>query len=121
MITMNTMKKLMKNKWAMLGIGAVIVVVLVAVGVYMMNSKKAQEGTGPEITAEEEAIEMKPEEIGLELTPNAAVTEVTMKINDVSKFTAFDYEMSYDALVNDELVPRGAIGSGEVNPGDSSI
>ena len=121
MITMNTMNKLMKNKLVLLGIGVVIVVIVVALGIYFMNSKKAEVGTGPEITAEEEAIQMNPEDIGLELTPNAAVTEVTMKITDVTKFTAFDYEMSYDALVNDESVPRGAIGSGEVNPGDTSI
>jgi flagellar basal body-associated protein FliL len=63
---MNTMKNLMKNKLALIGIGAVIVVIVVAVGLYLMNSKKAKEGTGPVVTSEEEAVQMKPEDIGLE-------------------------------------------------------
>ena len=121
MITMNTMKNLMKNKLALIGIGAVIVVIVVAVGLYLMNSKKAKEGTGPVVTSEEEAVQMKPEDIGLELSPNAAVTEVTMKIGDTSKFSHFDYEMSYDAIVEGEAVPRCAIGSGDINPGETSI
>jgi hypothetical protein len=64
---------------------------------------------------------MKPEDIGLELSPNPSLTEVEMKISDVSKFKSFDYEMNYDAIVDGESVPRGAIGSGDVNPGDTSI
>ena len=118
---MDTMNKLRNNRWALLGIGAVIIVAVVTGAVFMMNSKKVREGKGPEITAEEQAIQMKPEEIGLELTPNTAVTEVAMKINDVSKFTHFDYEMSYDAIVGEAAVPRGAIGSGDVNPGETSV
>lgn len=121
MVTINTMGKLMKNKLVLIGVGAVVVVILVAGALYLTNSKKAQVGTGPVVTAEEEAIQMKPEQIGLELTPNKANTEVAMKINDVSKFTHFDYEMSYDAIVDGQSVPRGAIGSGDINPGETSI
>ena len=106
---------------ALIGIGAVVVVVGVALFMFVQNTKKAKEATGPEPTVEEEAVSMKPEEIGLELTPNKDNTEVNMKISDVSKFTAFDYEMSYDAEVDGEVVPRGALGSGEVEAGESSI
>lgn len=115
------MNKLLQNKMALIGIGAVVVVVGVALFMFVQNTKKAKEATGPEPTVEEEAVSMKPEEIGLELTPNKDNTEVNMKISDVSKFTAFDYEMSYDAEVDGEVVPRGALGSGEVEAGESSI
>lgn len=115
------MNKLLQNKMALIGIGAVVVVVGVALLMFVQNTKKAKEATGPEPTVEEEAVSMKPEEIGLELTPNKDNTEVNMKISDVSKFTAFDYEMSYDAEVDGEVVPRGALGSGEVEAGESSI
>jgi len=115
------MNKLLKNKMALIGIGAVVVVVGIAVFMFIQNTKKAKEATGPAPTVEEEAISMNPEDIGLVLTPNKDNTEVNMKIGDVSKFTAFDYEMSYDAEVDGEVVPRGALGSGEVKEGESSI
>lgn len=106
---------------ALLGVGAVIIVVGVAIFMFIQNTKKAKEASGPTPTVEEEAVSMNPEDIGLVLTPNKDNTEVNMKINDVSKFTTFDYEMSYDAEVDGEVVPRGALGSGEVKDGESSI
>ncbi len=114
------MKKLLENKLALIGIGAVVVVALVAGFLFMQNSKKSEVVTEEEMM-EEEAIEISPEDIGLVLTPNAAGTEVVMEITDVSKFDSFEYEMNYDAEVDGEVVPRGAIGSGEVNPGETSI
>src|SRR5690349_20702102 len=117
---MVNMKDLMKNKWAMGGIVAVIVVVVVA-GVVFMQNKNSTKSPTTEQSTEEQGIEMKPEDIGLELIPNANNTEVTMKISDTSKFDSFEYEMNYDAVVDGETVPRGAIGSGDVNPGETSI
>lgn len=114
------MKNLMKNKMALIGIAAVVVVVAVA-GFIFISQQKSVKAPVVEQTPEEQAVEMKPEEIGLELTPNKAHTEVAMKITDVSKFTHFDFEMSYDAIVDGESVPKGAIGSGDVNPGETSI
>jgi len=110
----------MKNKLVLLGVGAVIFVIIVAGAIFMQNSKKSEVPIEEE-TVEEQAIQIKPEDIGLVLTPNAANTEVTMEITDVSKFNSFEYEMNYDADVDGEIVPRGAIGSGEVEPGESSI
>ena len=114
------MDNLKKNKWMLLGIGAVVIVLLIAVAIFV-KQRSASKVPTDEPTLEEQAIEMKPEDIGLELTPNAANTEVKMKITNVSKFNSFEYEMNYDALVDGETVPRGAIGSGEVNPGETSI
>lgn len=114
------MKKLMKNKMALAGIASVVLVVVVA-GYMFVSKQKAAKVPVVEQTPEEQGVLMKPEEIGLELTPNKAVTEVVMKITDVSKFTHFDFEMSYDAIVDGEPIPKGAIGSGDINPGETSI
>lgn len=111
------MKKLMENKLVLAGIGAVVVMAIIVSVIFFQNQKKAKEVAGPEQTAEEQAVQMKPEDIGLKLTPNASNTEVTLEISDVTKFTSFDYEMNYDAIVDGESVPRGAIGSGEVTDG----
>ena len=107
----------MQNKLALAGIAAVIVMVIIVGFIFMQNSKKATVAED-EPTLEETAIQMTAEDIGLVLTPNAANTEITMEITDVSKFNSFEYEMNYDAQVDGEMVPRGAIGSGEVE-GDS--
>lgn len=112
MTTINNMKKLLENKLALLGIGAVVVVFGIAGFMFFQNSQENEDST--EEVVEEQAIEISPEEIGLVLTPNANNTEITMEIADTSLFDSFEYEMSYDAEVNGEIVPRGAIGSGEV-------
>lgn len=117
---MNNMKELTKNKWALVGIGAVVIVLLV-VGILFVKNKKTAKVPSVQTSPEEQAIQMKPEDIGLELSPNAALTEVEMKISDVSKFNSFEYEMNYDAIIDGESIPRGAIGSGDINPGDTSV
>ncbi len=114
------MKNLMQNKLALIGIGAVVIVAAIAGFIFLNNTKKAEESGTPE-SVEEQAVEIKPEDIGLELTPSDDLTEVVMEITDVSKFNSFEYEMNYDAEVEGEVVPRGAIGSGEINPGETSI
>jgi hypothetical protein len=117
MSTMNSMKKLMENKLALLGIGAVVIVFAIAGFMFFQNSNRPSEIV-EEDTIEEQAIEIDPDDIGLTLTPNSNNTEVTMEISDTSSFSSFEYEMSYDAEVDGEIVPRGAIGSGEVESGE---
>ena len=111
--------KFVKNKFVLLG-AAVLVVLLVAFFLVFGKTKSTtQTQTTP--TAEEQAITMQPEDIGLTLSASPGNKEVVMKISDVSKFSSFEYEMNYDAVVNGETVPRGAIGSGDVKAGDTSI
>lgn len=115
------MKGLLQNKLALAGIVAVIVVVGIAGFLFFQNSQRSAQIVETEETVEEQAIEMSPEDIGLTLAANADNTEVIMTIEDTSQFDSFEYEMNYDAEVDGEMVPRGAIGSGEVEPGESSI
>lgn len=110
----------MQNKLALLGIGAVVIVIAIVGFIFLNNTKKSEEAGTPE-SVEEQAVTIKPEDIGLELSPSDDGTEVVMEITDVSKFNSFEYEMNYDAEVEGEVVPRGAIGSGEINPGEKSI
>lgn len=111
------MQQLLKNKLALIGIAAVVVVIGIAAFIFMQNQKKVSDVVQEEEAVEEEAIEMKAEEIGLKLSPSSDNTEVIMEITDVSKFTSFEFEMNYDADVDGEMVPKGAIGSGEVENG----
>lgn len=115
------MKNLLQNKLALAGIVAVIIVVGIALFMFYQNTRQASDVGDDDSTVEEQAIEMSPEDIGLTLEANSANTEVIMTISDVSLFDSFEYEMNYDAEVDGEMVPRGAIGSGEVEPGETSI
>ena len=110
--------KFVKNKFFL--IGAVVVLVILAAFYYLVLGKSKNETQTQVPTAEEEAIIMQPEDIGLTLSASKGNKEVVMKISDVSKFSSFEYEMNYDAVIDGETVPRGAIGSGEVD-GDTSI
>lgn len=114
------MKDLMKNKLALAGITAVLVVLVVA-GVIFMQNRKSSKAPQVQTSPEEQATMIKPEEIGLVLTPNSSNTEVVMEINNVSAFTSFEYDMNYEAEVNGETVTQGATGSGDVKPGETSI
>lgn len=106
----------------MLMIGGVIVLlIVVVVGFLVVKNNSKSEGTPREESAEEQGISMKPEDIGLTLEPTANNQEVIMTITDLSKFDSLEYEMNYDAEVDGEVVPRGAIGSAEVEPGKSEI
>lgn len=110
---------MVKNKFVLIG-GAVVLIVLIAVYFLVFGKSKDKTETQIPTTAEEEAITMQPEDIGLTLSASPGNKEVIMKISDVSKFSSFEYEMNYDAVVNGETVARGAIGSGEVD-GDTPI
>lgn len=103
---------LLKNKWVLIGVAAVVVII--GISIYVVSSNNSNGLTTEEETIEEEAVEMTPEEIGLILEPSKNGKEVVMTIGDTSKFTSFEYEMNYEAEVDGEMVSRGAIGSGEV-------
>lgn len=111
--------KFAKNKFVLIG-AAVVLVILIAVYFFVFGRQKSKTETQAPTTAEEEAITMQPEDIGLTLSASPGNKEVVMKISDISKFSSFEYEMNYDAVIDGETVPRGAIGSGEVD-GDTSI
>ena len=112
--------KFAKNKFVLIG-AVVVLVILIAVYFFVFGKAKNETETKVPSTVEEEAIVMQPEDIGLELSASKGNKEVEMKISDVSKFSSFEYEMNYDAVIDGETVARGAIGSGEVKSGDTSI
>lgn len=108
----------LKNKWVIIGIAALVVMGGAIAFVTMGGSK--QQATNEEEMVEEEAIKMKPEDIGLTLEAKDNNQEVVMKIEDTSKFSSFEFELNYDADENGEMVAKGSVGSGEVE-GDEPI
>ena len=119
MIRINNMNKLLKNKVAVASV--IAVVILAAVFFVVRGMQKTKSVPIASTSPEEQAITMKPQDIGLSLIPSSNNTEVEMKISDVSKFNSFDYEMNYTAIVNGQSVPRGVIGSGNIKSGETSV
>lgn len=111
--------QMLKNKWVIAGIVAVIVMIA-AIVYFATLGGNTRDGSDEEVM-EEEAIKMSPDEIGLQLEASKDGREVIMTINDTSAFTSFEYEMNYEAEVDGELVSRGAIGSGEVEDEDPIV
>lgn len=104
----------------LVGIAAVILVLGVAS--YMFVAQGG--GNNADEEGEEEiidAVTMQASDIGLTLEAGTNNQEVIMTIDDTSKFDSFEYELNYKAVEGGQEVDRGAIGSGEVMPGESSI
>ncbi len=104
---------MVKNKNLLIGT-AVLVVILILGGVFLVFNKKS----APSQTAniEEQTVEtLKPEEIGLTLERSADGNKVIMEISNTEDITAVEYELSYLSTGD---IPRGAIGQAMVkSPG----
>lgn len=103
---------MLKNKWVLIGIAAVIV--MIGVVAYFSMGSKGGQSADEEVAAEEEALKMKPEDVGLTLEAAPGNKEIILKIEDTSKFKSFEFELNYEADENGELVTKGSVGSGEV-------
>lgn len=107
---------------------AVAAVVLLAVGVaallvfFPKNSDTVTKSTNSSANVKK----LSPEDIGLNLTVRPDKKGIVMKITKLAGISSVEYDVSYDAKVNDEgqdaVVPRGVSGSPiQVKAGDSEI
>lgn len=112
-----------KNKiWV---ITVAVVVVLGAAGGYFIFAGQGKAPV-PVQQTEKPVKQVKPEEIGLILTPRADNKAIVMKITKLGGVSSVEYEVSYDATVTEEgqtnNIPRGAVGSPIlIKPTDTSI
>lgn len=119
------MQALLKNKLFLIGV--IVVVILIGAGVWFFMGRGGSSGdqaAGDDIS--QNVVTVKPEEIGLVLTPRADGKAITMKITKLNGIKSIEYDVSYDANVIDEgetvTVPRGVVGSAIlVMPGDSEV
>ena len=108
---------MLKNKKILTPLIAVVVVILILGGVYLLKAKKSV--TAPtEIQPTIEVIPtIAPKDIGLSLKAGADGKRVIMAISNTKDITGIDYELSYTAQGN---IPRGAIGHVDIKvPGQT--
>ncbi len=110
-------EKYLKDKRILVIIGvAVLALVLVVVSVFLMmrnsnSSQNAQQAASP---LEAPVLTLQPSDIGLTLVEAANMQTATMTITKTSDITSVDYQLSYNAEVAGQSIPRGTIGHADV-------
>jgi hypothetical protein len=118
-----SVEKYLKDKRVLIAAGvAVIALILIVVGVFMLmkgsnSSQTAQQAATP---TEAPVLSLQPGDIGLTLVEAADMQTATMTITKTGDITSVDYQLSYNALVSGQSIPRGTIGHVDVKtPGQT--
>ena len=101
---------------------AVLALVLIVVGVFMltMGSSSSQNPQQAAAPTEVPVLSLQPSDIGLTLVEAANMQTATMTITKTSDITSVDYQLSYNAEVAGQSIPRGTIGHADVKtPGQT--
>ncbi len=120
--------EVLKNKGVLAFIG-VVVVLLVAGGIFYFVSASSQNSEAEPVAEESTLKQVSPEEIGLTLELSKDKKEVVMKIAKLDGIKSIEYEASYDAEEEDKesgesLVITQGVTSGEplvVKSGDKEL
>jgi hypothetical protein len=114
-------QKYLKDKRILVIIGvAALALALIIGGVFLMmrNSNSSQNAGQEAAPTEIPVLSLQPTDIGLTLVVAANMQKATMKIAKTSDITSVDYQLSYNAEVSGQSIPRGTIGHVDVkNPG----
>lgn len=119
-----SVEKYLKDKRILVAAGvAVLALVLIIVGVVMLTrgSNSAQNsGQSAAQPTEVPVLALQPSDIGLTLVEAASMQTATMTITKTSDITSVDYQLSYNAMVSGQSIPRGTIGHVDVKtPGQT--
>src|ERR1035437_5644479 len=116
-------QKYLKDKRVLVAAAvAVLALVLIVVGVFLMmrgsnSSQNANQATTP---TEVPVLTLQPSDIGLTLVEAANMQTATMTITKTGDITSVDYQLSYNAEVAGQSIPRGTIGHADVKtPGQT--
>ncbi|MGA2968026.1 MAG: hypothetical protein ABSD69_02560 [Candidatus Levyibacteriota bacterium] len=118
------MEKNLKDKRVLIAAGvAVLALVLIVVGVIMLTSKGSNSASSNQAAAtptEVPVLSLQPADIGLTLTEAANLQTATMNITKTGDIASVDYQLSYNAMVSGQSIPRGTIGHVDVKtPGQA--
>lgn len=105
---------------------AAVAVIIIALGIFgfMFLPKNATPGAQNGEEAQN-VKQLKPEDIGLELSLSSDKHNVDMKISKLDGIKSIDYELDYTAIVTEEgetnEVPRGVLSTIDVKSGDTTL
>lgn len=117
------MEFLKKNKLVVIAV--VVVLLVVGVGGFVFLQSRNTASQAPIEEGLDQVTKMKPEDIGLVLTPKSDGKIINLKATKLDGVKSIEYDVSYDAEVTDEgetlVVPRGVAGSPLEVDGESEI
>ena len=116
-------QKYLKDKRILVAAGvAVLALALIIGGVFlMMRNSNSYQNTQPVAgPVEAPVLTLQPTDIGLTLTAASNMQRATLKISKTSDIASVDYQLSYNAEVSGQSIPRGTIGHVDVKtPGQA--
>jgi hypothetical protein len=116
-------QKYLKDKRVLVAAGvAVVALILIVVGVFMLMKSSNSSSTPQQaaVPTEVPVLSLQPGDIGLTLVEAASMQTATMTITKTSDITSVDYQLSYNAMVSGQSIPRGTIGHVDVKtPGQT--
>ena len=99
----------------------VIAVVVLGIGGYFIWARSQNQALIPKREELQNAKQMTPEDIGLELSLRSDKKAVIIKATKIDGIKGFEYELTYDAEVTEDrdtsVVPRGAVGEFTIRGG----
>ncbi len=102
----------MKNKKILFtAVGVLIILVILGLALYSLNNKPQEENNN-EDSLVENFIQLSAEDVGLVLSTQKNNQQLVMELNNLENVESFDYEVSYDAIENGEVIKQGTFGSG---------
>ncbi len=102
----------MKNKKILLiAVGVLIILVILGLALYSLNNKPQGENNN-EDSLVEKLVQLSAEDVGLVLSTQKNNQQLVMELNNLENVESFDYEVSYDAIENGEVIKQGTFGSG---------
>jgi len=111
-------EKYLKDKRVLIAAGvAVIALILIIIGVFMLTRGSTSNTTSNSSMAEPTQVPvltLQPADIGLTLVEAASMETATMTITKTDDIASIDYQLSYNALVSGQNIPRGVIGHVDV-------
>ena len=116
------MNNLLRNKKLLIVGGVVLILIVVVIGFVLLSGKFSNQtqNTQTVLPTQVPIPTLAPESIGLTLTESADMHKATMKIANTQDISSVDYQLSYNAQVSGQQVPRGTIGHVDVKtPGQT--
>ena len=112
----------MKQKqWYILAGIVVVVVGLVAGGVWLVASKKSSTQQIPAFDEQtQQVLTLSPSAIGLTTAFRSDNKAMKFTVGNADGITSIEYQISYNKTVNGDTVPEGLIGTVDMNPGDKT-
>lgn len=101
----------MKNKKIILGIVALVIIVLVSIGLFLLNNN-SNAPIEEENEFVENFVELNADDVGLTLSSQKNNQQLVMELTKLDNVESFEYEVSYEAIEDGEVVRQGTFGSG---------